>query len=242
MSKLIGYQFRLSWTLGKTHHIADTLSRYPVFPPNDEDDVLVCSIWVARGKVTEEETESDPALERLIEHATNEEDYQKVYLAVKNRKKLNELPKDYPAQHYRSYWHAMSLEQTLPKLVFYHGRVIVPKAAKKEVMETLHLQHSGENKTLANARQLYFWAGMSADIKQMISRCPDCILHLPSQQTEPLIQTNASRPNESVSIDLGYLNGSHYLIMADRFSGWPTVTPLKKLHTKAITNTRQLVY
>ena len=116
MSKLIGYKFRLLWTPGKTHHIADALSSYPLFPPDDEDDVLVCSIWVARGEVTEEETESDPALERLIEHATNDEDYQKVYLAVKNHKKLNELPKDHPAQHYRSYWHAMSLEQTLPKL------------------------------------------------------------------------------------------------------------------------------
>ena len=90
MSKLIGYQFRLLWTPGKTHHIADALSRYPVFPPDDEDDVLVCSIWVARGEVTEEDTESDPALERLIEQATNDEGYQKVYLAVKNHKKLNE--------------------------------------------------------------------------------------------------------------------------------------------------------
>ena len=53
---------------------------------------------------------------------------------------------------------------------------------------------------------------------------------------EPLVQTNESRPNESVSIDLGNFNGTHYLIMADRFSGWPTVAPLRKLQTKAITS------
>ena len=99
----------------------------------------VCSVLVGHGNVTEEAKECDPALERLVEHATNDKDYQKVYVAVKDKKKLNDLPKDHPALHYRSYWHAMSLEQTLPKLVFYHGRVMVPKAAKKEVMETLHL-------------------------------------------------------------------------------------------------------
>ena len=31
MSKLIGYQFKVLWTPGKTHHIADALSRAPVF-------------------------------------------------------------------------------------------------------------------------------------------------------------------------------------------------------------------
>ena len=76
MAKLVGYDFRLLWTPGKTHHIADALSRCPVFQPDDQDDVLACPILVGRGDVTEEATESDPALERLVEHATNDEDYQ----------------------------------------------------------------------------------------------------------------------------------------------------------------------
>ena len=189
MSKLIGYQFRVLWTPGKTHHIADALSRCPVFQPEDQDDVLVCSVLVGRGNVTEEATEPDPALKRLVQHTTNDKDYQKVYMAVKDHKKLNDLPKDHPALHYRSYWHAMSLEQTLPRLVFYHGRVMVPRAAKKEVMDTLHMQHCGENKTLANARQLYFWAGMSDDIKQMISRCQEYITHLPSIKNSMVIRS-----------------------------------------------------
>ena len=44
MSKLIGYQFKLLWTPGKTHHIADALSRRsPVFKPESDQDVLACS-------------------------------------------------------------------------------------------------------------------------------------------------------------------------------------------------------
>ena len=50
-----------------------------------------------------------------------------------------------------------------------------------------------------------------------------------------MIQTHASRPFEAVSIDLGYLEGIHYLILADRYSGWPMVKRMTKLNTKSIT-------
>ena len=46
-----------------------------------------------------------------------------------------------------------------------------------------------------------------------------------------------SRPFEAVSVDLGYLNGTHYLVLMDRYSGWPLVKPLKKLDTTSVTST-----
>ena len=236
MSKLIGYQFKVLWTPGKTHHIADALSRFPVFKPEEDQDVLVCSVLVGREPM-EDAIERDPAIERLAKHATNDEDYQKVFMAIKDHKKLTDLPKDHPAHQYRSYWHALSIEQALPRLVIYHGRVMVPKTAQKEILETLHMQHCGEHKSLANARQLYFWAGMTDDIKTMVARCQECLRMKPSQPMEPLVQnTNASRPFEEVSIDLGYQDGVHYLILMDRYSGWPMVKRLTKLNTKAKTN------
>ena len=79
MSKLIGYQFKLLWTPGKTHHIADALSRSPVFKPESDQDVLACSaILVARGEI-----QNDLAIEGLIKHAEADKDYVKVYEAMK---------------------------------------------------------------------------------------------------------------------------------------------------------------
>ena len=43
------------------------------------------------------------------------------------------------------------------------------------------------------------------------------------------------KPFEAVSIDLGYLEGIHYLILADWYSGWSMVKRLTKLNTKSIT-------
>ena len=76
---------------------------------------------------------------------------------------------------------------------------------------------------------------MTNDIKRLVSTCKECILFLPSQTLEPQIQTTASRPFESVSIDIGTQKGTNYLVFVDRYSGWPLVRPLTKLDTKAIT-------
>ena len=113
----------------------------------------------------------------------------------------------------------MSTEQVLQKLIMYHGPILVPNVAHKQILETLDMLHSGETKILANAGQLYFWIGMTDQIKLMTLKCEMCLKLKPSKPVEPLIQTHASRPFEAISIDLGYLEGTHYLILADRYSG-----------------------
>ena len=58
----------------------------------------------------------------------------------------------------------------------------------------------------------------------------------PSKPAEPLVHTlEVTRPLEAVSIDLGYLKGDHFLVMVDRYSGWPEVQKMTKLDTKAVT-------
>ena len=78
---------------------------------------------------------------------------------------------------------------------------------------------------------------MTADIKFMVASCQECRPFQLTQRMEPQIQTVTSRPFEAVSVDLGYLNGTHYLVLMDRYSGWPLVKPLKKLDTASVTST-----
>ena len=114
MSKLIGYQFKVLWTQGKTHHIADALSRAPVFQSEENQNILACNILVAKKDASEETI--DPAIKCLIEQAEEDTNYQTVYEAVRAHKRLDSLPRDHPAQDYKSYWHAMYIEQVLPSL------------------------------------------------------------------------------------------------------------------------------
>ena len=97
--------------------------------------------------------------------------HQKVREAIKGRKLPEQLPTDHPAQAFRGQWDALSTEPALQNLILYHGRIVVPKEAKTEVMQSLHVEHTGKSKTLANARQLYFWIEMTQDIKLMVALC-----------------------------------------------------------------------
>ena len=60
---------------------------------------------------------------------------------------------------------------------------------------------------------------------------------MPSKALEPQITTEATRPFEKFSIDLGTQKGKYYLIGMDRYSGWPMAAPIsKKSDTEVITD------
>ena len=132
-------------------------------------------------------------------------------------------------------WSALAVEADIG-LITLHGRIVVPKDARTDVLKSLHLQHTGIVKTWRNARQLYFWPNLKNDISQMVGNCEQCTKLLPSLPKEPCIQTTASRPFEAMSVDLGTNEGTDYLICVDRYSGWPLVEKLRKLNTTTITN------
>jgi hypothetical protein len=68
--QLTQYSFDVQWVPGKTHEIADALSRAPIFdPPEDGDGADVMGV-VADGQESD-----DPALKRLIEAASRDAEY-----------------------------------------------------------------------------------------------------------------------------------------------------------------------
>ena len=100
---------------------------------------------------------------------------------------LKNLPRNHPAHLYKSYWDAFSTEETIPNIILYHGRILVPNSAQAETLRTLHMNHCGLAKSLANARQLYFWCGMAKDIKNDIEKCQECLKMKLSKHLEPLV-------------------------------------------------------
>ena len=78
---------------------------------------------------------------------------------------------------------------------------------------------------------------MTNAIELMIANCRECTAALPSQTLEPHTPTEATRPFERISINLGYQKGNNYLIGMDRYSGWPIAAPFsRKANTTTITD------
>ena len=118
------------------------------------------------------------------------------------------------------------------------GRILIPKSMRKETLKELHAAHSGRERTLQRARQCVYWPGMTNDITNMIRTCDECEIHKASQQKEPMIQEKLpSRPGESIAADLFTHNGNEFLVITDKYSGWPMCVDVgKSASTKDVTN------
>ena len=80
----------------------------------------------------------------------------------------------------------------------------------------------------------YYWPHMGNEIKNMVKSCPECQTLQPAQQKETLQPTSYDFPMHRVGADLFQLNGKHYLVMVDGYSGYPFVANLRSLTTSAI--------
>ena len=106
--------------------------------------------------------------------AKSEKEYHDTYLALKAKKEFRDLPRGHPAQLYKDRWAYMAVEPEMPNLMLYMGCIMVPERAQARIMQTLHLSHVGETKTLALARSLYHWPGMVKQLKWMVWECKEC--------------------------------------------------------------------
>ena len=110
--------------------------------------------------------------------------------------------------------------------------IVLPLSAIKPVLKLLHSSHSGITKTTALACGLYFWPGMTNDIKQLVSSCPACKV-LPSQPANPMVTpsplSHFGYPMQHIGLDLFSYANKDYLICVDHWSGYPFYHQLRSL-------------
>jgi hypothetical protein len=223
LEKISGYNFTVKWASGKSHCIADAFSRSPIINP-EESDALICNIFTC--------TDTDTALSFIILAAQDDDRYKSLYQAIQSMdyKDVKKLPAGDQLRCYLKIWNDLSLLDN--GLIIYDGhRILVPSSVRSQVLEKLHLAHQGITRTKARARALYFWIGMNNDISQLIESCEKCQCFRASQQKEELhsSMTTATRPFSHLSADLFEFGNIHFMVIVDRFSGWPVVTRFDKL-------------
>jgi hypothetical protein len=151
MAKLLGYSFRVEWIPGKNHHIADSLSRNPVFAAPDHKDIIIRQVT---------EVIMDESLAEMSDMAKADKDYQEVVTAVRSglydSKKIKNLRRSHPALQYRGQWDYMAVEDVF---LTFHGRLVVPEAARAQVLSTLHIQHTGVTKKANGCQAVTLLAG-----------------------------------------------------------------------------------
>ena len=231
--KMIPYTFDVSWNAGKDHQIADALSRAPIFQA--EEDITQCVTHRVTCSITH-----DPSMDGLLEAAAVCDDYQHLVKAVKGDVCVKDLSVSHPAKEYQSIWDSLSLFEDGKgnHLVMLDCRqIVVPRQARQKVLELLHLPHAGQVKTKEAAKQLYFWPGMNSAIKNMVDTCVQCSELRSSFPKLPIQEkSEATAPMTHVGVDLFDFQGQDWLVMVDRYSGYPFTQRLRRTTTSDVTS------
>ncbi|KAK3887708.1 hypothetical protein Pcinc_008193 [Petrolisthes cinctipes] len=115
------------------------------------------------------------------------------------------------------------------------NRVIVPKELRSKMMKNLHKSNQGIEKTLKLARDLVYWPGINAEMKNLISSCDTCNAFSDQQAKEPLTSHPVpDLPWQKLGADLFELDGKSYLILVDYYSKFVEVDELEATHASSV--------
>ena len=120
-------------------------------------------------------------------------------------------------------------ELTAQDGVLFKGlRCLIPSSLRPKIRECLHGAHTGIESCLRRAREIVYWPGMPAEIKDFISKCEVCASYKKEQPKEPLISHKIpSRPWETVGFDIFHFDNRDYLCTVDYYSSYFEIDPLK---------------
>ncbi|XP_065180051.1 uncharacterized protein K02A2.6-like [Sycon ciliatum] len=163
----------------------------------------------------------DLGITKVRAEGSTDPEYLKLLNAVKNGFPVDKAALDLDLHPYWQVRHDLSVEDGI---VLLGHRIVVPRRLRQTTLEQLHASHQGQTRTLRRARQAVYWPQISNDVKNVVQTCRSCITLLPSQPSEPLLSDSGpSRPFEDAAADLFSLGGFEYLVLTDKFSGWPFV-------------------
>ena len=228
--KLAMYRMTAVWRAGIKHKVVDCLSRYPVDLPSDDDlrgesDIENCQLVLQQIATVDSET-GEPILEdhHLVALRTEGQ------LDPEYRKLKEAVYKGFPKEKahldldLHPFWPIQADATLCNDIVMVGSRLVIPKSMRPNILKLLHASHQGQTRTLRRARQVVYWPNMTNDIQNVVRSCEHCATLLPSQPVESLMSpTPPKQPLEHVAADLFHLSGWEYLILVDRYSGWPLV-------------------
>lgn len=220
------WRFDIEYKPGKTNAFSDALSRYPnryaeiasTSLMNDSDFEEECLI---AGIFSELDKFFAVTWERVRSESKNDKDIALLIRLINkgfpNTKR--EMPKELVA-----YWEFRHNLISFDGVALYVDRIIVPLKLRRRILENLHSAHQGTAGMFSRAQTIVFWPGITVDIEMARAQCRTCHKNAPSQAKLPPKEPRIPKvPFEMIYADYFKLQGSHFLIVGDRLSGWTEV-------------------
>ena len=236
--KTLRYKFNIIHVPGVKHRAADGVSRYPIgkpIPLHLPDDLALSMCDENSGESSHMEacviTEAVSAVRSLglqavtwdrVRTATTSDTVMTDLLNIiesgmpENRNTLPANLRDYHQFRYDLH--------TVDGVVMYKHRVVIPPTLRPEILNSLHSTHQGVSSMTSRVEDSIFWPGITSDIMALRTNCNHCNRMAPSQpHAPPTPLTPPEYPFQHICADYFHYKGVNYLLVVDRYSGWPIV-------------------
>ncbi|XP_024883540.1 uncharacterized protein K02A2.6-like, partial [Temnothorax curvispinosus] len=201
------------YTPGKDMHVADCLSRATVDAAGPDTLGLSGIIHSVTRQV-----------------CLSEENYNLYKNTLKGNERYSRVVK-YVVDGWPSYHKLDEFSQTFYRykdqlhfensLLFKDHRLVIPTELQSKICKWVHAPHLGIEKTVARAREQFFWPGMTNDIKEAVKDCVVCEQFTRNNQKEPLKQdVHPEYPFHRIAIDLYEYAGLDFIALIDAYSGF----------------------
>ena len=232
--KTLMFKFRVVSIPGKSNCGPDAVSRIPILNTDTTSVSSINDIETAlEASISFKDDHKEPIrITKIKEEASCDNQYRNLIELIQQGFPERKIDVPIPLREFWSMRHDL---YTIRDLVFIEGKTLIPLKLRSILVELLHGGHQGVNAMKANARQRFFWPGMSAQIQNRRDQCHRCNDTAPSNHKEPLTQPqNPEYPFQQVVTDIFHMVGRKYIVYADRLSGWSEVAstnPDSKAHT-----------
>ena len=224
--KTLKWRFDAEYQRGEKNPFADAMSRHPntyaelasINMQNEdtvEEESLICSLGCDVEKVIA------VTWERVKSESTKDE-----FLGRLKKLILEGFParKQDVSEEMQKYWDAREHLMVTSDVLLYKDRVVIPHSLRAQVICNLHSAHQGLSSMLSRATTTMYWPGMTSDIDAARSSCKSCNRNAPSQaKLPPTAPELPTTPFEKIAADFFELAAKHFLVIADRLSGWTEV-------------------
>lgn len=104
-------------------------------------------------------------------------------------------------------------------LLLYGDHIVILRSMRGDILHRLHDGYQGITKCRERARMSVWWPGLEKEIKELVTKCPECMETRPTQRKEPVMTTWVSqRPWQKIGADICENAKKNYLVVIDYFS------------------------
>ena len=128
----------------------------------------------------------------------------------------------------RDYFPFVETLSNIDRVICRVDRIIIPTSLRPTCLNALHTAHLGISRMTAQAEGL-FWPGITKDITATRDGCATCNSNAPSQPAMPSVTPEEPLyPFQHIAADFFHHQGNTYLVLVDRYTNWPVVTPSRE--------------